>query len=84
MKLITALNTLKTEKEVNNFLKDLCTPSEIYALEERWEVAKMLYKGESTYREIASTLNTSTATVTRVARFLFKESNNGYLSILKK
>jgi len=53
MKLITALNTLKTDKEVNNFLKDLCTPSEIEALEERWEVAKILYKGKSTYREIA-------------------------------
>ncbi len=84
MKLITALNTLKTDKEVNNFLKDLCTPSEIEALEERWEVAKILYNGKSTYREIASSLNTSTATVTRVARFLFKESNNGYLNILKK
>ena len=84
MKLITALNTLKTDKEVNNFLKDLCTPSEIEALEERWEVAKILYKGKSTYRERASSLNTSTATVTRVARFLFKESNNGYLNILKK
>ena len=84
MKLISALNSLKTDKEVKNFLKDLCTPSEIEALEERWEVAKILYKGKSTYREIASSLNTSTATVTRVARFLFKESNNGYLNILKK
>ena len=84
MKLTTALNRLKTDKDTENFLKDLCTPSEIEALKERWEVAKILYEGNSTYREIASKLNTSTATVTRVARFLFKESNNGYLNILKK
>jgi uncharacterized protein YerC len=53
-------------------------------MEERWEVAKLLYMGDLTYREIATKLNTSTATVTRVARFLFKESNKGYLKILKE
>ncbi len=84
MKLSTALKKLNSDKEIENFLKDLCTPSEIEAMEERWEVAQLLYKGNSTYRDIASKLNTSTATVTRVARFLFKESNKGYLSLLKK
>jgi uncharacterized protein YerC len=53
-------------------------------MEERWEVAKLLYEGKSTYRDIASKLNTSTATVTRVARFLFKETNQGYIKVLKK
>ena len=82
MKLSTALKNLNTEKDIDNFLKDLCTPAEIEAMQERWEVAQLLYKGDSTYRDIASKLNTSTATVTRVARFLFKESNKGYLSLL--
>ena len=84
MKLSTALKKLNSDKEIENFLKDLCTPAEIEAMQERWEVAQLLYKGNSTYRDIASKLNTSTATVTRVARFLFKESNKGYLSLLKK
>ena len=84
MKLSTALKKLNSDKEIENFLKDLCTPAEIEAMQERWEVAPLLYKGNSTYRDIASKLNTSTATVTRVARFLFKESNKGYLSLLKK
>ena len=84
MKLSTALKKLDTDKDIENFLKDLCTPTEIEAMQERWEVAQLLYKGNSTYRDIASKLNTSTATVTRVARFLFKESNKGYLSLLKK
>ena len=84
MKLSTALKKLNTDKDIENFLKDLCTPTEIQAMQERWQVAQLLYKGDSTYRDIASKLNTSTATVTRVARFLFKESNKGYLSLLKK
>ena len=84
MKLSTALKNINSDREINNFLKDLCTPSEIQAMEERWEVAKLLYQGKLTYRDIASTLNTSTATVTRVARFLYKESNQGYLKVLKE
>ena len=84
MKLSTALKNINSDREINNFLKDLCTPSEIQAMEERWEVAKLLYQGRLTYRDIASKLNTSTATVTRVARFLYKESNQGYLKVLKE
>ena len=84
MKLSTALKKLNSDKDIENFLRDLCTPAEIEAMQERWEVAQLLYSGNSTYRDIASKLNTSTATVTRVARFLFKESNKGYLSLLKK
>ena len=84
MKLSTVLLNINSEKDINNILKDLCTPSEIQAMEERWEVAKLLYMGNLTYRDIATKLNTSTATVTRVARFLFKESNKGYLKILKE
>ena len=84
MKLSTALKNLNSDKDIDNFLKDLCTPAEIEAMKERWEVAQLLYKGDSTYRDIASKLNTSTATVTRVARFLFKESNKGYLRFLKQ
>ena len=84
MKLSKVLKELNSSKDIENFLLDLCTPSEIEAMEERWEVAKLLYEGKYTYRDIASKLNTSTATVTRVARFLFKETNQGYIKVLKK
>lgn len=84
MKLSTALKNINSDNDIDSFLKDLCTPTEIQAMEERWEVAKLLYKGKLTYRDIASELGTSTATVTRVARFLYKESNKGYLKVLKK
>ena len=65
-----AILLLKNKNEVNGFLKDLCTPAELKALEERWAVAQLLFEDKLSYREIASKLKTSTTTVTRVARFL--------------
>ena len=75
---------LKNKNEVNDFLKDLCTPAELKALEERWAVAQLLYEDELSYREIAAKLKTSTTTVTRVARFLTSEPYQGYKRILKR
>ena len=40
---------LKNKKEVDEFLKDLCTPAELKALEERWSVAQLLYKDKLSY-----------------------------------
>lgn len=82
--LSNALLLLKNNKEVNEFLTDLCTPSELKALNERWTVAQTLNKNELSYREIADKLKTSTTTVTRVARFLSSEQNDGYKTILKR
>ena len=75
---------LKNKNEVNDFLKDLCTPAELKALEERWSVAQLLYKDTLSYRDIATRLETSTTTVTRVARFLSNEPYQGYKKILKR
>jgi TrpR-related protein YerC/YecD len=79
-----ALLLLKNKNEVNDFLKDLCTPAELKALEERWSVAQLLYEDNLSYREIATKLETSTTTVTRVARFLSNEPYQGYKKILKR
>tara|TARA_B100001939_G_scaffold90023_2_gene77110 strand:- start:2596 stop:2862 length:267 start_codon:yes stop_codon:yes gene_type:complete len=79
-----ALLLLKNKNEVSDFLKDLCTPAELKALEERWAVAQLLYEDELSYREIAAKLKTSTTTVTRVARFLSSEPYQGYKRILKR
>jgi len=49
-----ALLMLKNKNEVDGFLKDLCTPAELKALEERWSVAQLLYEDNLSYREIAS------------------------------
>ena len=75
---------LENKNEVSDFLKDLCTPAELKALEERWAVAQLLYEDELSYREIAAKLKTSTTTVTRVARFLSSEPYQGYKRVLKR
>ena len=79
-----ALLLLKNKNEVNDFLKDLCTPAELKALEERWSVAQLLYEDTLSYRDIATKLETSTTTVTRVARFLSNEPYQGYKKILRR
>ena len=38
MNLNEAIKNIKSNKDAENFLKDLCTPSELKALEERWNV----------------------------------------------
>jgi len=79
-----ALLMLKNKNEVDGFLKDLCTPAELKALEERWSVAQLLYEDNLSYREIARKLKTSTTTVTRVARFLSNEPYQGYKKLLER
>ena len=79
-----AILLLQNKNEVNGFLKDLCTPAELKALEERWAVAQLLFEDNLSYREIASKLKTSTTTVTRVSRFLSNEPYKGYQKILKR
>lgn len=81
--LCQAFLLLKTEQEVVNFLKDLCTPTELSALTERWMICQTLSQGLS-YREIHARTGASLTTVGRVARFLKDESYGGYANLLSK
>ncbi len=74
LKLTEAFLTLKTAKDVQNFLLDILTPQEFRAMKTRWEVANLLLEDKMSYIDIAKKANTSTGTVTRVNRFL----HNGY------
>ena len=82
--LIDALLTLKSRGEIEAFLADLLTPGEVKALSERWLVAQLLDGGEYSYREIAERASSSTATVTRVARFLKDMPYRGYRRALDR
>jgi len=82
--LADAFLQLRSPEEVLAFLKDLCTPAEIKAMEERLQVANLLRVGFLSYREIHDLIKVSIATITRVARFLFHEKNNGYKLILNR
>ncbi|ETZ04910.1 MULTISPECIES: YerC/YecD family TrpR-related protein [Holospora] len=74
---------LSTQEEAFNFLKDLCTPFELSALSERWQICKALSNGLS-YREIHVKLGASLTTIGRVARFLKDEPYQGYTAVLQK
>lgn len=84
LKLEAALTQLGTEKDVRDFLVDLCTPAELRALSERWHVAQILDEGEKSYREIQADTGVSTTTIGRVARFLRDEPHGGYRAVLGK
>ena len=78
-----ALIALNTVDEANAFLADLCTPAEIRALEERWQVAQYLDQGLP-YREVARLAHASTTTVVRVARYLKEMPHKGYRLLLDR
>lgn len=82
--IVDALLALRSRAEVEAFLADLCTPGELKALSERWLVAQLLDGGEYSYREIAEKAASSTATVTRVARFLKDMPYRGYRRALDR
>jgi TrpR-related protein YerC/YecD len=82
--LLDALLCLRTRPEAEAFLADLCTPSEVRALSERWLVARMLDDGALSYRQIAEEAGASTATVVRVARFLKDMPYLGYRRVLDR
>ncbi len=69
MDIYRAILTLKDEDECFNFFRDVCSDSELLAMEQRYNVAKMLDEGK-TYLNIQDMTNASTATISRVGRAL--------------
>lgn len=81
-KLFEAILLLKTVNECYNFFEDICTISEMKAMAQRLEVAKML-RGKKTYAEIGEKTGASTATISRVNRSLTYGAD-GYNMILDR
>lgn len=80
--LFEAITSLEGTDEVERFLRDLCTLSELEAMAHRWEVAKLLDQGLP-YQEIARQTGASTTTVTRVAHWL-RHGEGGYRTALDR
>jgi len=78
LELDAALARLDDPKAVKAFLTDLCTPAELRAMTERWQVAQILDEGQKSYRDIQAETGVSTTTIGRVARFLRDEPHGGY------
>ncbi|MCI5993256.1 MAG: YerC/YecD family TrpR-related protein [Clostridiales bacterium] len=67
--LYRAILTLKDADECYNFFVDLCTVSELKAMEQRFEVARLLNDG-LIYNDILEKTGASSATISRVNRSL--------------
>lgn len=80
--LFVAMQQLETREDFYRFFEDLSTVSEIKALAQRMEVAKMLEQ-ERTYTEIANKTGASTATISRVKRCLHYGAD-GYRLVIER
>ena len=79
--LFKGILTLETEEDCYRFFEDLCTISELLAMSQRFQVARMLRRGE-TYAHIAQETSASTTTISRVNRCLVYGAQ-GYDKALK-
>ena len=80
--LYKAVASLKGEEEVRLFLQDLCTVSELKAMEQRMEVAMLLDQG-LIYSEILERTGASSATISRVNRSLHYGAD-GYRTVIPR
>ncbi len=80
--LATAMHTLPDWESLRAFLLDLCTPAELQAMADRWQVVRLLQQGLS-YRVIQEKTGVSVTTIGRVARFV-ELGNGGYQAALKQ
>lgn len=67
--LYDAILLLKDKVECYNFFLDLCTNAELKAMEQRFEVARLLQEG-MIYNDILEKTGASSATISRVNRSL--------------
>jgi TrpR-related protein YerC/YecD len=80
--LFRAVLQLRTVDECYRFFEDLCTIGEMKALAQRFAVARMLAEGR-TYEQIAARTGASSATISRVRRFLTYGAD-GYALVLER
>jgi len=80
--LFSALVALKDTHEVRCFFEDLCTPAELQALVDRWQVVEYLQK-DLPYRKIHDLTGVSVTTIGRVARCL-TDGSGGYQMAIER
>ncbi|MDR0951724.1 MAG: TrpR-like protein [Oscillospiraceae bacterium] len=78
--LYRAILSLETVEQCMSFFDDLCTITELQAMEQRFEVASLLSQG-MIYSDILERTGASSATISRVNRCL-RYGKGGYSSIL--
>ena len=80
--LFSALAALEGTRELRCFFEDLCTPAELQALVDRWQVVEYLQK-DLPYRKIHDLTGVSVTTIGRVARCL-TDGSGGYQTAIDR
>ena len=80
--LFDALLALRNAAEMRSFFADLCTPAELQALVDRWQVVEYLQQ-ELPYRKIHDLTGVSVTTIGRVARCL-TDGSGGYQTAINR
>lgn len=80
--LCRALLALDNLDDMHAFLLDLCTPAELEAMTDRWNVVPYVLEGVP-YREIHERTGVSVTTIGRVARCLVSGTDGGYLKAVE-
>ena len=80
--LFDAVISLQSREECYRFFEDLCSISELQAMAQRLEVARMLNEN-ITYSDIACKTGASTATISRINRCL-RYGAEGYRLVLDR
>ncbi len=81
-KMYEAILSLKTMDECMRFFDDLCTVSELMAMEQRYQVAACLNEG-MIYNDILAQTGASSATISRVNRSL-QYGKGGYAVVFER
>ena len=67
--LYEAMASLRSAEECQEFLEDLCSEAELSAMEQRFQVAKLLLE-DKVYLDILLQTKASTSTISRVKRMV--------------
>lgn len=76
MALYGAVLQIKDEDECRRFFEDLCSPTELRSMEQRFDVAVYLLQ-KRVYTEILEKTGTSSATISRVRRNILDNRDGG-------
>ena len=80
--LYKAVMELRSLDECKRFFDDLCSISELRAMEQRFQVAELLHQG-MIYNDILEKTGASSATISRVNRSL-RYGNDGYTVLFRR
>ena len=78
MALYEAIMQLKDVEECCRFFDDLCTPTELRSMEQRYDVATYLMQNQ-VYQEILEKTGASSATISRVRRNIVDNETDGMM-----